>query len=976
MNMFPQFESFRNIFTIMHKTSILTQLPFLLSTSVFLFLSSSIDSCHQIERKALVDFKQSLTDPSGRLSTWIGEECCQWKGLTCHNVTGHVTKLDLRNPPPIEALRGEIPSSLIYLHYLEYLDLSLNDFQGSNIPEFIGSIKSLNYLNLSQASLSGTIPPQLGNISSLRYLDLHTFPDSEHVLNLKELRWLKGFGYLEYLNLGGIDLGSVKDWLQSINMVPSLLQLHLNNCNLQELPTSLPFVNLTSLVIIDLSRNIFDSPMPTWIFNISGLETILFASSNLIGSLPNSFTNLISLQHIDLSEQFLNGSLPSSLGKLRKLQSLRLSSNDFSGNVIEFIDSLSGNNSLEVLDLTRNRFDGELPVSLGNLTKLRSLILRTNMFSGSLPESIGCLTSLETLSLFENPTNGSIPESIGQLLKLVVMDFGRTRWTGNMSERHFINLTRLEKLEISSTSLKKTLNFHVDSNWNPPFKLRSIILAHIQAGPSFPDWVQTQNSLTTLFLNDVGISSKLPDWFWSWCSEHINDLDLAGPLPAWSNIRRLYLWGNSFSGPIPSNIDEIMPKLRDLDISENHLTGGIPPSILKLRYLNTLVLSFNNFSGQLPQNWSQLQNLQVLDVSNNNLSGTIPSSIGFLHSLQLLSMSKNRFTGEIPTTLQNCTGLWNLDLGENRLFGTIPAWIGNISSLLVLRLRSNSFSSEIPRQLCNLLNLHMLDLGENNLSGSIPPCVGNLNGMITDVPPQNVNRYEGHATVVAKGRELEYSSTLSLVTVIDLSTNNLIGRVPEEITKLRRLATLNLSRNHLTGQIPLKIGNLRWIETLDLSRNQLSGTIPSSITLISSLSHLNLSYNNLTGQIPSGNQLQTLNDPSIYKGNPGLCGGPLTTKCLEDKKPSEGSEISNDDEEESIMDMLWFYIGGASGLVVGFWVVCGTLILNKSWRLAYFQFIDDKKEKAFVFISVNLIHLPIRLWSKRKTSRQVALSSY
>jgi len=48
------------------------------------------------------------------------------------------------------------------------------------------------------------------------------------------------------------------------------------------------------------------------------------------------------------------------------------------------------------------------------------------------------------------------------------------------------------------------------------------------------------------------------------------------------------------------------------------------------------------------------------------------------------------------------------------------------------------------------------------------------------------------------------------------------------------------------------------------------------------LSHLNLSYNNLSGKIPSGNQLQVLDDQaSIYVGNPGLCGPPLTKKCPE-----------------------------------------------------------------------------------------------
>jgi hypothetical protein len=65
----------------------------------------------------------------------------------------------------------------------------------------------------------------------------------------------------------------------------------------------------------------------------------------------------------------------------------------------------------------------------------------------------------------------------------------------------------------------------------------------------------------------------------------------------------------------------------------------------------------------------------------------------------------------------------------------------------------------------------------------------------------------------------------------------------------------------------------------------------TSNSYLTFLSHLNLSFNNLSGKIPNGNQLQTLNDSSIYEGNSLLCGPPLWTKCSEDEtKPRVANE--------------------------------------------------------------------------------------
>ena len=74
----------------------------LLSLGIFKLGSCSENNmtvkCIKSEREALLRFKAGVFDIPGKLSSWVSEDCCQWKGVECDNDSGHVTKLNLSNP--------------------------------------------------------------------------------------------------------------------------------------------------------------------------------------------------------------------------------------------------------------------------------------------------------------------------------------------------------------------------------------------------------------------------------------------------------------------------------------------------------------------------------------------------------------------------------------------------------------------------------------------------------------------------------------------------------------------------------------------------------------------------------------------------------------------------------------------------------------------------------------------------------------
>ncbi|XP_039165904.1 probable inactive receptor kinase At5g10020 [Eucalyptus grandis] len=156
-------------------------------------ISSSTTNCPVKERQALLRFKAGLKDPSNQLSSWTGQDCCEWDGVSCDNCTGRVVKLDLRSPNICDmdddaksVLEGYKPMCLsgqetrelevglsgCMNSSLEELDLSANNFNGSVPANIDRHTSALKYLDVSNNSLTGNLPCSASGIKNLVYIDL------------------------------------------------------------------------------------------------------------------------------------------------------------------------------------------------------------------------------------------------------------------------------------------------------------------------------------------------------------------------------------------------------------------------------------------------------------------------------------------------------------------------------------------------------------------------------------------------------------------------------------------------------------------------------------------------------------------------------------------------------------------------------------------------------------------------------------
>ncbi len=110
-------------------------------------------------------------------------------------------------------------------------------------------------------------------------------------------------------------------------------------------------------------------------------------------------------------------------------------------------------------------------------------------------------------------------------------------------------------------------------------------------------------------------------------------------------------------------------------------------------------------SAQVGLELLELRSVKDIDLSDNSLTGILPSELGNLASLSYLQLVGNVLSGSIPKELGKLTKLIKIDLSSNILNGGIPLELGNLINLTYLNLANNSLSGSVPIEVSSLPQL-------------------------------------------------------------------------------------------------------------------------------------------------------------------------------------------------------------------------------------------------------------------------------
>ncbi|KAL8201927.1 hypothetical protein R6Q57_011074 [Mikania cordata] len=492
------------------------------------------------------------------------------------------------------------------------------------IPPEIGILNKLVNITLVSDELTGELPVEMSNLTSVRFVNLSTN------------------------SLTGAFPGEI---------VAAMIELQ----------------------VFDVYNNNFSGKLPLEFVKLKNLKTLYLGGNFFSGEIPEEYSEFPRLKSLGLQGNELSGGIPSSLSRLPELEELWLGYyNSYDGGIPPEFGSFK---SLKLLDVGGSDLSGDIPESLGNLKLLHTLFLQCNKFTGEIPPDLSGLESLKSLDLSNNNLTGAIPESFSELKNLTLLNLFLNHFVGPLPS--FIgDLPNLEVLQL----------------WENNFTF------------SLPENLGRNGKLIALDVTGNHLTGTIPE-----------DICKGGKL------RILILMENHFFGPVPEKLGGCR-SLTKIRIMKNFFNGTIPASIFSLPALTMLELDDNYFSGELPSEMYS-QSLQSVSISNNRITGKLPPAIGDLVNLTSISLQSNKIVGGIPDEILNLKKLYKINVSGNSLTGVIPASIGSCSELTSVDFSRNNLNGEIPRGILSLLNLNILNVSQNQMTGEIPSKLGHMKSL-------------------------------------------------------------------------------------------------------------------------------------------------------------------------------------------------------------------------------------------------------
>ncbi|KAL5741401.1 hypothetical protein ACOSP7_028133 [Xanthoceras sorbifolium] len=702
------------------------------------------------DKSVLIQFKDSVSDPSGLLSTWNRKgnfNHCSWSGVLCDS-NSRVVSLNVS---------GSGKEGKLFSEAGKGFQFSCSDYVQFPIYGF-GIRRNCKGVN---GKLSGKLSPLIANLTQLRILSLPFNGFNGEIPN--EIWAMEN---LEVVDLEGNLLGGSLP--VSFSGLKNLRVLNLGfNWITGEIPSSL--AEFTSLEVLNLAGNQVNGTVPGFVGKLRG---VYLSFNSLGGSVPSEIGNICkNLEHLDLSGNYLLGGIPRSLGSCSQLRSLLLYSNMLEEVIPAELGMLQ---SLEVLDVSRNSLSGPVPAELGNCSKLTVLVLSDlfdtyedvgstkrdspsqqlssmnddfNFFQGGLPGAVaslpnlrilwapratlegkfpsnwGACDNLEVLSLSHNFFTGEIPGSFGHCKKLRFLDLSSNRLTGELAEE--LPVPCMTVFDVSGNLLSGSIPIFYDRACPPVPSLRQQLFESYNPSTAYQSFFMSKSQVGTP-LALLGADKALAIY------HNFGGNNFTGSLPSMpiaperlgnQTAYAFFAGDNDLSGPFPGNLFDICDRLSMImvNVSNNRMPGQVPAKIGKIcNSLKYLDASRNQIYGPIPAGIGELVSLVALNLSWNLVQDQIPSSLGQIKGLKYLSLAGNNLTGSIPSSLGQLQLLDVLDLSSNFLSGKIPDGLKDLRNLTVLLLNNNKLSGKIPSGLANVSTLSAFNVSFNNLSGPLP----------------------------------------------------------------------------------------------------------------------------------------------------------------------------------------------------------------------------------------------------------------